>query len=308
MGRVSGDDRGGRRPATGRRREAERRRERRGILLDGAKGRRRLNHADCNDASRLGADFHRRDAIADLLRERRRRRIEREASRRREPPPRPERVMAGAEDLDTDRREASQPPIRIRPRRPQQQRRLGLIELPSEPPISSIVEAIRAGDDGERVASGNFGGEDVRQVKLVRHDARSYASECWSAGRDGQALRLTYKQSLIRMYALMTATQTRGTSPRRRHLTAARVLSIGCAGPSDRHRSRGPFASDPSPPSRSISRILRHAGSVRVRQVGRQRVYRLDARCAARVFDWANLYRDLFVDPSGHAWRISKRV
>ena len=54
-------------------------------------------------------------------------------------------------------------------------------------------------------------------------------------------------------------------------------------------------------------RILRHAGLVRARQVGRQRVYRLDARPLRDVFEWTSLYRDLFTDPSGHAWRISKR-
>lgn len=53
-------------------------------------------------------------------------------------------------------------------------------------------------------------------------------------------------------------------------------------------------------------RILRDAGLVRVRQVGRQRVYRLDARPLRDVFTWTSLYRNLFTDPSGHAWRISK--
>ena len=54
-------------------------------------------------------------------------------------------------------------------------------------------------------------------------------------------------------------------------------------------------------------RILRHAGLVRARKVGRHRVYRLDARPLRDVFAWASLYRDLFTDPSGHAWRITKR-
>jgi len=54
-------------------------------------------------------------------------------------------------------------------------------------------------------------------------------------------------------------------------------------------------------------RILRHAGLVRARQVGRQRVYRLDARPLRDLFEWASLYRDLFTDASGHVWRISKR-
>jgi DNA-binding transcriptional ArsR family regulator len=54
-------------------------------------------------------------------------------------------------------------------------------------------------------------------------------------------------------------------------------------------------------------RILRHAGLVRAQWVGRQRVYRLDARPLRQVFDWASLYRSLFTDPSGHVWRVSKR-
>jgi DNA-binding transcriptional ArsR family regulator len=54
-------------------------------------------------------------------------------------------------------------------------------------------------------------------------------------------------------------------------------------------------------------RILRRAGLVRARQVGRRRVYRLDARPLRDVFNWMSLYRDLFTDPAGHAWRISKR-
>ena len=52
-------------------------------------------------------------------------------------------------------------------------------------------------------------------------------------------------------------------------------------------------------------RILRHAGLVRVRQVGRRRLYCLHARPLREVYDWASLYRNLFTDPSGHAGRIS---
>jgi len=54
-------------------------------------------------------------------------------------------------------------------------------------------------------------------------------------------------------------------------------------------------------------RILRRAGLVRVRQEGRHRVYRLDARPLREVFEWTSLYRDLFTDPAGHAWRVSRR-
>jgi len=68
----------------------------------------------------------------------------------------------------------------------------------------------------------------------------------------------------------------------------------------------GPFRMTQPAVSQHL-RILRHAGLVRVRQIGRQRVYRLDARPLRDVFEWASLYRDLFTDPAGHAWRISKR-
>jgi DNA-binding transcriptional ArsR family regulator len=54
-------------------------------------------------------------------------------------------------------------------------------------------------------------------------------------------------------------------------------------------------------------KILRAAGLVRVRQAGRQRLYCLNAGPLREVYDWASLYRNLFTDPSGHAWRISKR-
>jgi DNA-binding transcriptional ArsR family regulator len=53
-------------------------------------------------------------------------------------------------------------------------------------------------------------------------------------------------------------------------------------------------------------RILRDAGLVRAEQVGRQRVYRLNARPLREVLDWASLYRNLFTDPAGHAWRVRK--
>jgi len=49
------------------------------------------------------------------------------------------------------------------------------------------------------------------------------------------------------------------------------------------------------------------AGLVRVRQDGRQRLYGLNARPLREVYDWASMYRTLFMDPAGHAWRISKR-
>jgi DNA-binding transcriptional ArsR family regulator len=68
----------------------------------------------------------------------------------------------------------------------------------------------------------------------------------------------------------------------------------------------GPFGMSQPAISQHL-RILRDAGLVRVRQAGRQRFYCLNARPLREIYDWASLYRNLFTDPSGHPWRISKR-
>jgi len=52
-------------------------------------------------------------------------------------------------------------------------------------------------------------------------------------------------------------------------------------------------------------RVLLDAGLVRATEIGRQRVYHLDARPLREVYDWASRYRELFTDPSGHVWRLS---
>jgi DNA-binding transcriptional ArsR family regulator len=54
-------------------------------------------------------------------------------------------------------------------------------------------------------------------------------------------------------------------------------------------------------------RILLDAGLVEVEQIGRQRLYKLNARPLRDVFQWSALYRHLFVDPAGHLWRVSAR-
>jgi len=51
-------------------------------------------------------------------------------------------------------------------------------------------------------------------------------------------------------------------------------------------------------------RVLLDAGLVDAEQVGRQRVYRLNAEPLRGVFEWSSLYRDLFIDTVGHVWRI----
>jgi DNA-binding transcriptional ArsR family regulator len=54
-------------------------------------------------------------------------------------------------------------------------------------------------------------------------------------------------------------------------------------------------------------RILQNAGLVEAEQSGRQRLYKLSAQPLREVFQWSGLYRHLFIDPAGHAWRISAR-
>lgn len=54
-------------------------------------------------------------------------------------------------------------------------------------------------------------------------------------------------------------------------------------------------------------RILLDAGLVEAEQIGRQRLYKLTAQPLRDVFQWSGLYRHLFIDPAGHAWRITAR-
>jgi DNA-binding transcriptional ArsR family regulator len=65
----------------------------------------------------------------------------------------------------------------------------------------------------------------------------------------------------------------------------------------------GPFRMSQPAISQHL-KILHNAGLVRVRQSGRQRFYFLNAAPLREVFDWASLYRHLFTDASGHAWRL----
>jgi DNA-binding transcriptional ArsR family regulator len=54
-------------------------------------------------------------------------------------------------------------------------------------------------------------------------------------------------------------------------------------------------------------RILLDADLVEAEQIGRQRLYKLNAQPLREVFQWSGLYRHLFIDPAGHAWRITAR-
>lgn len=54
-------------------------------------------------------------------------------------------------------------------------------------------------------------------------------------------------------------------------------------------------------------RILLDAGLVEAEPIGRRRVYRLNPQPLREVFQWAALYRHLFMDPAGHVWRLTTR-
>ena len=69
----------------------------------------------------------------------------------------------------------------------------------------------------------------------------------------------------------------------------------------------GPF--DMSQPAVSQHlRILLDAGLVEAEQIGRQRLYRLTPQPLHEVFEWSGQYRHLFIDPVGHAWRVTPRA
>jgi DNA-binding transcriptional ArsR family regulator len=52
--------------------------------------------------------------------------------------------------------------------------------------------------------------------------------------------------------------------------------------------------------------ILRKAGLVKARRVGRQRVYSISPSPLQQMYDWVFQYRS-FIDPSGHAWRLTHK-
>ena len=53
-------------------------------------------------------------------------------------------------------------------------------------------------------------------------------------------------------------------------------------------------------------RVLREAGLVRARQVGRRRLYRIEPKPLEAVYEWAARYKQL-VDPFGHVWALSSK-
>ncbi|MGH9789824.1 MAG: ArsR/SmtB family transcription factor [Candidatus Acidiferrales bacterium] len=51
--------------------------------------------------------------------------------------------------------------------------------------------------------------------------------------------------------------------------------------------------------------VLRRAGLVRARRLGRKRVYRLNAQPITQVYDWAARYVRI-ADPAGHLWGVAE--
>jgi DNA-binding transcriptional ArsR family regulator len=54
-------------------------------------------------------------------------------------------------------------------------------------------------------------------------------------------------------------------------------------------------------------RILRQAGLVRVRRLGKHRLYRVDPRPVEQVYHWAARYLQVR-DPSGHLWTLASAL
>jgi len=113
---------------------------------------------------------------------------------------------------------------------------------------------------------------------------------------------LTYKRLLIRISLVQVASTDvfRAVADPTRRAMLDRLRDGGLS-VSD---LAGPFNMTQPAVSQHL-RVLLHAGLVEAEQVGRQRLYRLNARPLRALFDWAGLYRHLFTDPAGHVWRIS---
>src|SRR5215470_14236661 len=52
--------------------------------------------------------------------------------------------------------------------------------------------------------------------------------------------------------------------------------------------------------------ILKKAGLVNARRVGRQRVYSITAKPLQQMYDWVSQYKTI-IDPAGHAWRLTRK-
>ena len=118
----------------------------------------------------------------------------------------------------------------------------------------------------------------------------------------GVETRLTYKRLLIRISCVQVASSDvfRAVADPTRRAMLDRLREGGLS-VSD---LAGPFNMTQPAVSQHL-RVLLHAGLVEAEQVGRQRLYRLNARPLRALFDWAGLYQHLFTDSAGHVWRIS---
>jgi DNA-binding transcriptional ArsR family regulator len=71
------------------------------------------------------------------------------------------------------------------------------------------------------------------------------------------------------------------------------------------HELAGPFQMTRPAVSQHL-RVLREAGLVKARRVGREHVYRIHAAPLRQLYDWAAGFK-AFVDPGGHVWSIRPR-
>src|SRR6266849_3372432 len=87
-------------------------------------------------------------------------------ARLREPPPRAEGIVAGSENLDSGRGKGPKSTIGFaRIGGPQQERCLGLIELPGDLTHRLLIHSVGVRDDGKRIATKPLLGEDIDQIE-----------------------------------------------------------------------------------------------------------------------------------------------
>jgi len=140
-------------------------------------------------------------------------------------------------------------------------------------------------------------------LEQTRRPARLGPLNGQMVGRDSIPSALTYKHMLIRIWASLRLTASDDVfravadPTRRALLDRLRTANLSVTDLVE------PF--DMSQPAVSQHlRVLRDAGLVDAEQVGRQRVYRLNAKPLREVFEWSSLYRNLLIDGGGHVWHI----
>jgi hypothetical protein len=142
--------------------QSERGRQRLGVVERRPESRRRLVHHDPGSSARLLDDFDVEDVGADLLPHHPRRLVA-DLTGRGQPQPCAQRVVARAVDFRADRGERAQPPVDASFRRPYEERRLGLVELPGDGPHLLDGEVVGVRHQRQRVAGQRPLGEHVHE-------------------------------------------------------------------------------------------------------------------------------------------------